>query len=167
MNRRREKLAINRAAGEPCMRTSRRPFIQGALAITALLGLPRYLLALTWPKNAFTSTVPSEALVELLGTDHSEVSDKIELKLPVIAENGAEVPVTVNTSLPGVKSISIVVEKNPRPLAISFGFSPQILPEVACRLKLAKSSRVIAVVDTATGIFSTSREVTVTIGGCA
>jgi sulfur-oxidizing protein SoxY len=141
------------------MRTGRRLFIGGILAFTAL--------AMVWPKIAFGSTEAGEALIELLGTDQTTPSDEISMVLPVIAENGAEVPVMVKTSLTGVKSINIVVERNPRPLAISFEFSPHMLPEVSCRIKMAETSRVMAVVVTGSGIFSTSREVTVTLGGCA
>jgi sulfur-oxidizing protein SoxY len=149
------------------MRTGRRLFIRGVLAFTVLVNLPRTVLGMVWPKNAFGSTEAGDALVELLGTDQTTPSDEISMVLPVIAENGAEVPVSVKTSLTGVKSINIVVEMNPRPLAISFEFSPHMLPEVSCRIKMAETSRVMVVVVTDSGIFSTSREVTVTIGGCA
>ena len=75
-------------------------------------------------------------------------------------------PVSVKTSLPGVESISVVVEKNPRPLVISFEFPPETLPDVACRIKMAQTSKVMAVVKTNGGIFSTAKKVKVTIGGC-
>ena len=35
------------------------------------------------------------------------------MKVPEIAENGAVVPVSINTSLENVKSISVVVKNNP------------------------------------------------------
>ena len=40
-------------------------------------------------------------------------------------------------------------------------------PDIACRIKLAGSGRLLAVVDTAGGVFSVAAEVTVTQGGCA
>ena len=133
----------------------------------ALLAMPASLLARTWPQKALAATDASKALINLLGTDQTTPSEKIALSAPAIAENGAAVAVSVECSLPGIESISIVVEKNPRPLAISFDFTPRMLPGIACRIKMAETSRVMAVVATDHGIFSTSREVKVTVGGCA
>jgi len=149
------------------MHAGRRLFIGGAVAFTALLSLPRVLLAVAWPKKAFGATVAKESLLELLGTNQTTPSEDIRLDVPVIAANGAEVPVLIETALTGVESISIIVENNPRPLAISFEFSPQTLTELVCRIKMAETSSVMAVVVTDSGIFSTAKEVTVIVGGCA
>ena len=135
--------------------------------LLAILALPRKLFAVAWPKEAFHSTAGSEALVSLLGTDQSTPSDDIELRAPLVAEDGAIVPISVATTLPSVKSISIVVVKNPRPLAVSFDLGSETRPEMACRIKMAETSEVMAVVDTAAGIFSTTTRVKVTLGGCA
>jgi sulfur-oxidizing protein SoxY len=77
------------------------------------------------------------------------------------------VPVTVTTSLENVESISIVVQHNPRPLVANFELMSRALPEVSSRIKMAQTSRVMAVVKTDTGIYSMSKDVKVTIGGCA
>lgn len=143
---------------------TRRNILKGLLAI---LALPRALLAAAWPEDAFHSTAASEALIGLLGTDKTTPSDDIELSAPLVAEDGTIVPITVATTLPDVKSISVVVVNNPRPLAISFDLAAETLPEIACRIKMAETSEVMAVVDTASGIFSTSTSVKVTLGGCA
>jgi len=134
--------------------------------LLALTSLPRVLLAAAWPQKTFSIATASDALKELLGTDKSSVSDQIELKVPEIAENGAVVPVSVNTTLENVESISIVVKKNPRPMAATFEILPGTLPKLACRIKMAETSDVIAVIKTSNGIYSTSKEVKVTIGGC-
>ena len=133
----------------------------------AILALPKVLLAAAWPKEAFHSTAASEALIELLGTDSTIPSDDIELRLPLVAEDGAIVPVSVATTLPDVKSLSVVVVNNPRPLAVSFELGEGTLPEISCRIKMAETSEVMTVVDTAGGIFSRSTTVKVTLGGCA
>ena len=143
---------------------SRRNILKGLLAI---LALPRALLAAAWPEGAFHSTAASEALIGLLGTDKTTPSDDIELRAPLVAEDGTIVPISVTTTLPDVKSISVVVVNNPRPLVVSFDLAAETLPEIACRIKMAETSEVMAVVDTASGIFSTSTSVTVTLGGCA
>ena len=143
---------------------NRRILLKGAMAI---LALPKVLLAAAWPKEAFHSTAASEALIELLGTDSTIPSDDIELRLPLVAEDGAIVPVSVATTLPDVKSLSVVVVNNPRPLAVSFELGEGTLPEISCRIKMAETSEVMTVVDTAGGIFSRSTTVKVTLGGCA
>ena len=104
---------------------------------------------------------------ELLGTDQTTPSDQITLKLPAIADDGAVVPVTISTTLENAETISIVVRNNPRPLAASFAIPPDTLPEISCRIKMAESSDVTAVVTTADGTYSTAKSVRVTIGGCA
>ena len=145
----------------------RRKLLKGGVAALVLLGLPRFLLAGAWPKAAFAATTASEALVNLLGTDQTTTSDQILLSAPMVAEDGTIVPISVETSLQEVQSISIVVLNNPRPLAVSFEIPAGTLPEISCRIKMAETSEVMAVVRTGNGIFSTSTHVKVTLGGCA
>lgn len=148
------------------MPIGRRLFLHGAVAVAALLAFPRAILAAVWPEKAFSATAASQAMTEMFGTDQTTPSKAISLSVPEVAENGAVVPVSVSTTLENVKSVSIVVEKNPRPLAISFDVLPGTLPDVACRIKMAETSQVMAVVQTDSGLYSTSGDVKVTIGGC-
>jgi len=149
------------------MQAGRRLILKGGAALALLAALPRALLAAAWPQKAFMSTESRQALTALLGTDQTTPSDQITLKVPEIAENGAVVPVTIKTTLENVESISIVVENNPRPLIASFELMSRALPEISSRIKMAETSKVMAVVKTDSGIFSTSKDVKVTIGGCA
>jgi len=148
------------------MQTGRRALLKAGLALAALAALPRTLLAATWPEAAFKSTAAADALRELFGTDQTTPSDAITLGVPTIAENGRVVPVEVSTSLENVQSISIVVAKNPRPLAVHFEVTPEVVPELESRIKMGQSSDVMVVVKTDSGLYSTSKEVKVTIGGC-
>jgi len=148
------------------MQLSRRLVLKGSLAFAALATLPRALLAAAWPEKAFSETAASAAMKDLFGTDQTTASNQITLKVPQIAENGAVVPVTITTTLEDVESISIVVEKNPRPLAATFELPAGTLPDVASRIKMGQTSDVMAVVKTKSGLFSTTKEVKVTIGGC-
>jgi len=148
------------------MHAGRRLVLKGGIALAALVSFPRILLAAAWPDKAFSSTTAGQAMIDLLGTDQTTPSDQIRLKVPEIAENGAVVPVTISTSLENVESISIVVENNPRPLAATFEISPETLPDISSRIKMGETSDVMAVVKTDAGIFSTSKQVKVTIGGC-
>ena len=119
-----------------------------------------------WPKEAFDADDLDGALQALFQGESAEASEAINLKAPDIAENGAVVPVTVSTDLTGVKTISVLVAANPNPLAASFVLSEGTNAEVSTRIKMGQSSDVIAVVETADGVFTASKEVKVTIGGC-
>ena len=149
------------------MQAGRRLILKGGAALALLAALPKALLAAAWPQKAFLSTDAVQALTALLGTDQTTRSDQITLKVPEIAENGAVVPVTIKTTLENVESISIVVENNPRPLIATIELMSRVLPEISIRIKMAETSRVMVVVKTDSGIYSASKEVKVTIGGCA
>jgi sulfur-oxidizing protein SoxY len=148
------------------VQNTKRVLLKGGLALLTLAALPRVLLAAAWPNKAFDSTVMKKGLVELFGTDVMTPSDKITLKAPEIAENGAVVPVSIKTSLENVESISIVVEKNPRPMVANFEIPPGTLADISSRIKMAETSDVTAVIKTSDGLYSTARQVKVTIGGC-
>ena len=106
--------------------TKRRVFLKGSLAAGAVgvavgAGLlhPRSVLA-AWPKEAFAAKELSASLTALLGSDKTEESADIKIKAPDIAENGAVVPVTVESDVEGAKSISIIASGNGTPLVASF-----------------------------------------------
>lgn len=155
------------------MRPTRRLFLQGTLATGALgvalgAGLlsPRQVLA-AWPQAAFEAKKLDEAVSALLGAATPEESAAIEIKAPDIAENGAVVPITVSTSLPGVESISLLVAENATPLAARFELAPTADPTVSTRIKMGKTSEVVAVVRAEGGkLYSARKGVKVTIGGC-
>jgi sulfur-oxidizing protein SoxY len=149
----------------------RRLFIKGSLATGALgvalsTGLiPRTTLA-AWSKDAFEAKDVNGALTGLFGsTDHS-ASDKIKIKAPDIAENGAVVPVSITTDIGGAKSISIITEKNQAPLTASFDLGTGAEGYVSTRVKMGKTSNLIAVVKADGKLYSAVKEVKVTIGGC-
>lgn len=148
------------------MQYSKRMMMKGGAALLAFAALPRMVFAAVWPQKSFSSMTGSDALKTLLGTDATTPSDRIDLKVPEIAENGAVVPVSIKTSLEDVESISIVVKNNPRPLAATFEIPPGTQPKIACRIKMGETSDVMAVIKTGNGVYSVSSEVKVTIGGC-
>jgi sulfur-oxidizing protein SoxY len=136
-----------------------------SVAIGAGLLSPRLVLA-AWNEAAFHAKDVPTALSSLLGTDAKETSDAIQIKAPDIAENGAVVPVTVETTLEGVKSISIIAEGNATPLIASFDLGESAVPFVSTRIKMGKTADVIAVVQTGDKLLSNAKNVKVTIGGC-
>ena len=146
------------------MNIDRRKMLRSLLAVTAVLAFPKILFAARADK-AFDATTADEAIAELLGAVPT-ASDKVHMKIPDIAENGAVVPVTVSADLEDVESISVVVDNNPTPLAASFELTPKMVPVVSVRIKMGQSSNVRAIVKAGGNLYSTSKEVKVTIGGC-
>ncbi len=154
------------------MNQTRRIFLKGSLAgsgvavaLSAGLLSPARVLA-AWPEGAFKAENVPAAMQGILGTEMSEPSDQIEIKAPDIAENGAVVPVTVNTGIEGAESIAIVAEGNGTPLAASFVLGATTAPTVSTRIKMGKTSNVIALVKAGDKVYSARKEVKVTIGGC-
>jgi sulfur-oxidizing protein SoxY len=118
-----------------------------------------------WPEDAFRQKTEADLLRVLYGKQ-VEVSGKVNLEAPEIAENGAVVPVSVTTTLPGVTTISILVPENPYTLAASYKFAEGTMPSIGCRLKMAKTGDVIAIVESEGKLYSASKQVKVTLGGC-
>jgi sulfur-oxidizing protein SoxY len=140
-----------------------------ALAGLSIIALPP-LTALAaandkYPEDAFKQKDNKEAIRLLYGCA-AEPSDKIKLDAPEIAENGAVVPISVSTSLADVTSIAFVVPENPNVLAAYYKIPQGTLPNVANRLKMAKTSNVTVIVEAGGKLFSATREVKVTVGGC-
>ena len=146
------------------MKLQRRALMRSLIAAAAVLAVPRWLFAAR-PDAAFNAKNAEAAVSGAFDGPVTE-SDQITLKIPDISENGAVVPVTVSTDLADVEAIGVVVEKNPTPLAALFELSPQSVPEVSVRIKMGESSPVRAVVKAGGKLYSASKEVKVTIGGC-
>jgi sulfur-oxidizing protein SoxY len=153
--------------------TTRRLILKGAGSV-ALVGLGPIPLGLVpafaaandkYPEEAFRQKSEAEAIKLLYGRT-AEPSDEVKLDAPEIAENGAVVPVSVTTTLADVTSISFLVADNPNALAASYRIPPGTMPSVANRLKMAKTSHVTAIVEAGGKLYSATREVKVTVGGC-
>jgi sulfur-oxidizing protein SoxY len=152
---------------------TRRLILKG-VAMVALVGLgvakfglmPAFAAANDkYPEDAFKQKNSDDAIKTLYGKT-AEPSDKVKLDAPEIAENGAVVPISVSSTLDEVTSISILVAENPSALAASYKIPAGTIPSVANRLKMAKTSNVIAVVEAGGKLYSATKEVKVTVGGC-
>jgi sulfur-oxidizing protein SoxY len=150
------------------MTTNRRKFLKIALAVSTagVSALQSVLVHAGWVAADFAPTTFDAAMKQLLKGQTLVETDKIELTIPEIAENGALVPVSVASSLDGIKSFAVLAELNPVPLAIQLYVTPEIEPSLSARLKLAETSFVYALAETEKGWFSTRKKVKVTIGGC-
>ncbi len=150
----------------------RRLFLQrsmaaGAMGVLVSTGLltPKAVLA-AWPQDAFKAKNMSEAINALLGSDQTETSADIKLTVPEIAENGAVVPITIETGIANVESMTIVAINNPLPLIANFKPGEGAASYIATRIKMGKTGDVIAIVKADGKLYSAQHEVKVTIGGC-
>lgn len=150
----------------------RRNFLQSfgsAAALGGLLGIgllkPGRALAVEFNRAAFDAKTATDAL-RLIGAAGAEASRDILLKAPEIAENGSSVPIEVISNIPGTTRLSVLVDKNPFPLALQFNFAPEAVARFQARLKMAETSRLRIVASAAGKHYTVFREVKVTIGGC-
>ncbi|HET7874168.1 MAG TPA: thiosulfate oxidation carrier protein SoxY [Methylomirabilota bacterium] len=162
------------------VRITRRALLGGA-GIAGLLGL--WLPLLGMPERAcaqgnLANLGPEEPVETTLkrlfgGRTIKDGSAVIKMELPLIAENGAVVPISVEVNAPMtpqsyVKSIYIISDKNRRPLNARFNLSPAMGQAfVGTNLRLGESTDVRAVAEMSDGtLLQAKREVKVTIGGC-
>jgi len=156
------------------MNAARRKVLQGAgggavLALMAAAGLLRPGSAWAeWNKQAFeVKNSLADAVKALGGAGAPQQSAEIAITSPDIAENGAVVPFTVQSKIPGTQNIALMVEKNPNILAANFSIPQGTDPWINTRIKMGQTSNVFAVVKAADGKFYyASKEVKVTLGGC-
>ena len=148
---------------------SRREMIARSAAVAAALAAAGLLPAraqVAWNKAAFDAKSIDDVL-KALGAAKPVESADITLTAPDIAENGAVVPVAASTTLPNVRQIVFLIEKNPTTMAGSFEFTDAVETSVATRVKMAQTSNVYAVAMLGDGraLFA-KKEVKVTLGGC-
>jgi sulfur-oxidizing protein SoxY len=154
------------------MTNTRRIFLKASLAASTLavaaganLLTPRTVLA-AWPGKAFNAKKMDAAMNGIVGSTQTTPSSDITVEAPDIAENGAIVSVTVKTNLPKVESVSLFVPVNAYPLASSYILSSTTDGFITGRIKMAKTSDVIAVVKSNGKLYSAKKAVKVTLGGC-
>jgi sulfur-oxidizing protein SoxY len=147
---------------------NRRETLKQSLAVAGLLGatglFPQYALAFN--KTAFDAKSIADA-VKAYGASAPVESKDVTLTAPEIAENGAVVPLAAAATMPGVKSILLLVEKNPAALSAKFDVTDAVEPSFATRVKMGQTSDVYAVAITNDGkAYYAKKEVKVTLGGC-
>ena len=136
--------------------------LAGVLATNGLF--PQFAFA--YNKGSFEAKSLADAL-KALGAGAPTASKDVVIGGPDIAENGAVVPLTVSSTLPNVKQLLLVVEKNPSPLVAMFNVTPAVDANFQTRAKMGQTSDVYAVAITTDGkALYAKKEVKVTIGGC-
>ena len=149
--------------------TNRRAMLAASAQLAGLLATAGLLPAAAqaaWNQGAFEAKNMAE-LMKALGAGAPAASKDVTITGPDIAENGAVVPVGAASTLPGVKKLLLLVEKNPSMLAASFDVTDAIDANVNTRVKMGQSSNVFAVaMRNDRKVLYASKEIKVTLGGC-
>lgn len=135
-----------------------------ALAGSGLLGLlaPQFARAQAWRQLDAACRSVGEATV---------LNDGLQLTLPLVAEDGSSVPLTVSSEKQlstRIERLEIFAPANPTPEVAVFEFGPEIKRlNLATRIRLSESQTVVAVAHTVSGhVIVAERPVRVTVSGC-
>ena len=151
---------------------TRRDMLSHSTKVAVMLAAAGMLPTLTWAQAAGYNTVAFDAktipeLMKALGGGAPVESKDVTVTGPDIAENGAVVPVGASTSLPGVKRMLLLVEKNPSVMTAMFDVTDAVETSFSTRVKMGQSSDVYAVAMMNDGkVLFAKKEVKVTLGGC-
>jgi sulfur-oxidizing protein SoxY len=141
---------------------TRREVVAGAVAITVV------------PLASVHATpdAMAAAIKEVTGGASVRVG-QVTLDIPPLVENGNAVPLTVAVDSPMsdadyVKAVHVFNEKNPQPHVFDVKLGPlNGKAEIATRIKLNDSQRVVAIAELSNGEFvSGSADVIVTLAAC-
>lgn len=136
-------------------------------SILLFSGLLKPIMAFAeWNKAAFTAVDFDKAVAAYFPDHKIQSSNQITIGVHPIVENGAVVPVKINTDISNVESITIFVDKNPNPLIANFDLSPDCIGFVSTRIKVQQPSNIVAIVKNDKGVFSKSTFIEVHEGGC-
>ncbi len=143
--------------------------------LSVLAGLAALPLARPRPAHAQVEAVAdavSEQVQKLTG-GKPVTAGRVTVDTPRLADNGHSVPFRVSVASPmtatdHVKSITLLSDRNPRPLMATFRLGPQSgRAEVATRVRLNGTQRVLVIAQLSDGSFwSGSAEVEVTESAC-
>jgi sulfur-oxidizing protein SoxY len=124
------------------------------------------------PGAAWADDAVAAAMRAAIG-DVEPVEGGIELRLPALAENGAQVPLTVlvdsaMTEEDHVTAIHVFATRNPTPGVASFHLFPGLArAEVQTRIRVAEAQAIVVLAQFGDGrVRRASARLSVTRGGC-
>ena len=146
---------------------NRRSFLSLGLGAVAIAAIPGKLSAIdfreTMPK-AWTATKVDDAIKEIFGSS-TTTAGSINLTAPDIAENGAVIPVSFDSALKASK-VAVFQDANPESAVAVFNVTENTVIDYAIRIKMQKTGTVTVVAEADGKLYSVSKLVKVTIGGC-
>jgi sulfur-oxidizing protein SoxY len=143
----------------------RRRFVARLAGLAAVALLPL--------RAARAQADPFAALLKQVTGGATVRPGRVKVDTPRLADNGHSVPLTVSVESPmtaadHVRNITLLSERNPRPLMATFYLGPKAgRAEVATRVRLNGTQRVLAVAQISDGSYwSGTAEVEVTESAC-
>src|SRR6516165_12285694 len=148
------------------------------LRIRRLVGVAMAMLALPVTGALAQSPAPKDPWPELAsnifsGQALADGAGLLALEMPSRAEDAAIVPLTVRTMLPStdirrVRSLTIVIDENPAPVAATFHIGPgAIVPVISTRVRVNSYSNVHAVAELSDGKLYVVKTYVKASGGCS
>jgi sulfur-oxidizing protein SoxY len=132
-----------------------------------------------WAQEVFSGVPQADEKVEatlkrLFGNRPLQSGEgKIKLELPLIAEDGGNVAITVDVNLPltgatHVNNVYVISDKNRRPMLAKFSFTPESGKAlITTSIRLATTTDVRAIVELSDNtLYAVTKHVRVTISGC-
>ncbi|PYN85445.1 MAG: thiosulfate oxidation carrier protein SoxY [Candidatus Rokuibacteriota bacterium] len=144
-----------------------------ALGVAAAGGLAA-MPGTAWAQALGQNESVEDAMKRLFGgKPMRDGAASVKLDVPLIAENGAVVPISVSVDSPMtptnyVKHIYVVADKNRIPVVTRVTLSPEAgRAFMGANIRLGESGDVRAIVEQSDGsLLAVKREVKVTVGGC-
>ncbi len=148
---------------------------RAVLGVLGVAGATMVLPAAPAEAQALGQNEPLDAALKRVfgGRPMKDGTGMIKLDIPLIAENGAVVPVSVEVNAPMtpqsyVKHIYVVADKNRIPIVTRVALTPASgQAYMGANIRLGETTDVRAIVEQSDGtLFALKREVKVTVGGC-
>ena len=139
--------------------------------LSFLAGLP--LAARAQSRDEFFAGFDSDKLVKAVTGGVAARRGRVKLELPLLADNGNSVPMTVAVESPmsasdHVRSIRLLSERNPERDMAVFHLGPRAgSADIVSRVRLAGSQRVVALAEMSDGSWwMDTADVVVTLSAC-
>ncbi len=149
------------------MTMDRRMFLNGTAAAVALLVVPI-------PFASASTTAELDAAIDEILDGRNAIEGEITLEVPRVAENGAQVPLTISLESPmteddHVTAIHILATQNPAPGIGHFFLTPRVArAEVFTRIRVAEDQEILIFAEHSDGrVIKAAAQIAVSIGGCA
>lgn len=136
-----------------------------SMSLVLLLACQQVAVA-KWEKGAFQAQSVAQVLTALYGSKKLHASPNIQVMVPAIAENAAVVAVTLVIDLGQFESVTLLADGNRYPLVSYQELTGKGRTELQMRIKLFRSSTLMAVVQAHGMLYFSTQSVKTTIGGC-
>ena len=116
--------------------------------------------------DAWTAEHSPEAIKAMFGDGALKTTDKIKFTAPKLAENGGSIPINIKSDL-DLETIAVYQDANPRSTTAVFSVPENAIIDYDFRIKMRKTAVVTIVAKAKDGtLYTTAKEIDVSIGGC-